>query len=120
MKRKPYERSAVVDIHPDVAAAFEQIEVTLPGRRERRARKIKNTDSLTVTVCTAGIGRMGFRAYLGDYDTDIDRQDGDDEGVGDTPGQALAALGARLDRELIHKNWVNGIEKRVNARGRGW
>lgn len=71
--------------------------------KARRKKADPNEDLYHIRVGTAGIGRTGFRAYFNDER--IDRSDGDDLAVFDTPGQALAALGKKLDEMLISQAW---------------
>jgi hypothetical protein len=69
----------------------------------------KSDGIVTIFVASAGIGRMGFKAY---HVTDnLDRQDGDDEGISDTPGEALRYLADKLDQKLIKEAW----EARLDA-----
>jgi hypothetical protein len=66
---------------------------------KRKKTLVQSDDGLiTIRVGSAGIGRMGFKAWIDKADV-IDRQDGDDTGVCDTPGQALHALADRIDAE---------------------
>ncbi len=69
------------------------------------AKRERHPDLFTIHVGTGGIGRMGFMAWT--EEEEIDRSDGDDLQVYDTPGQALAALAKRLDDDMLHTAWCD-------------
>ncbi len=77
---------------------------------QMQARTVENKEGVqTVLVFSAGIGRMQFRATL--IDDDQDRQDGEDRGTFETPGDALRHLADRLDRQLIKEGWEQRMRK---------
>lgn len=69
------------------------------------AATLERTDGIVmVLLCSAGIGRMGFKAAFA-ADGEIDRQDGEDDGTYETPGDALRAMADELDRKLVKEAW---------------
>jgi hypothetical protein len=63
----------------------------------------KDPTLIKVIVGTAGIGRMHFKAWL--PDEPVDRQDGSDYETFETPGEALADAGRRLDIRMTRLGW---------------
>lgn len=75
----------------------------MPTKKKPSKKYNRNDDLYTVKVGTAGIGGGGFRAYF--EDDRIDRSDGDDLHTYESPGEALAALGKKLDEVLVREAW---------------
>lgn len=66
-------------------------------------------DVMAIYVAPAGIGRQGFKAWTSI--SDIDRQDGDDTGICDTPREAVEAVLDELERKLLLDSWQRWFEK---------
>lgn len=77
-------------------------------KKKRRARKPPR-DLFVIHVGTAGIGRQRFRAYFAD--TCFDRSDDNDDNTFDTPGEALAALGKKMDFRLVSLAWMTLVDE---------
>lgn len=67
------------------------------------AKKNVDRDVMAIYIAPAGIGRQGFKAWK-DIAA-IDRQDGDDTEVYDTPREAVEAVLNEMEREFLLDSW---------------
>lgn len=69
-----------------------------------KKRKQDTKGTILIRVGRAGIGRMSFAAWEAD---NVIRDDAESLGAPlfDTPGEALAALGRKMDRDACIRGW---------------